>query len=50
VHDRFLERLAALFPPPAAPTIVADAGFKVPFYRTVERLGWRRVGRVRGRD
>lgn len=30
--------------------IVADAGFKVPFYREVERLGWRWVRRVRGRN
>jgi hypothetical protein len=50
VQERFLERLAALLPPQAAPVIVADAGFKVPFYRAVERLGWRWVGRVRGRD
>jgi hypothetical protein len=32
------------------PIIVADAGFRVPFYRAVERHGWRWVGRVRGRD
>ena len=50
VQERFLERLAALLPPQTAPVIVADAGFKVPFYRAVERLGWRWVGRVRGRD
>lgn len=50
VQERFLERLAALLPPDTAPVIVADAGFKVPFYRAVERLGWRWVGRVRGRD
>ena len=29
---------------------MADSGFEVPFYRKVERLGWRWVGRVRGRD
>lgn len=50
VQERFLERLAAMLPPQSVPTIVADAGFKVPFYRAVERLGWRWVGRVRGRD
>lgn len=50
VQERFLERLAGLLPPQAAPVIVADAGFKVPFYRACERLGWRWVGRVRGRD
>jgi hypothetical protein len=48
VQQRFLQRLAELLPPHVAPVIVADAGFKVPFYREVERLGWRWVGRVRG--
>ena len=50
VQHRFLQRLKALVPATAEPIIVADAGFKVPFYRAVERLGWRWVGRVRGRD
>ena len=50
VQHRFLRRLAAMIPATAAPIIVADSGFKVPFYREVERLGWRWVGRVRGRD
>ncbi|ESQ16460.1 MAG: IS4 family transposase [Thiohalocapsa sp. PB-PSB1] len=50
VQHRFLQRLEALMPASADPIIVADSGFKVPFYREVERLGWRWVGRVRGRD
>ena len=50
VQHRFLQQLKVLLPATAAPIIVADAGFKVPFYREVERLGWRWVGRVRGRD
>lgn len=50
VHIRFLRRLAERLPPGSEPIIVADAGFKVPFYRAVERRGWRWVGRVRGRD
>ncbi|MBK1720001.1 IS4 family transposase [Thiocystis violacea] len=50
VQHRFLHRLAELLPPGLAPIIIADAGFKVPFFREVERLGWRWVGRVRGRD
>ena len=50
VQHRFLQRLAQLLPPSAEPIIVADSGFKVPFFREVERLGWRWVGRVRGRD
>jgi hypothetical protein len=50
VQHRFLQQLKALLPATAEPIIVADSGFKVPFYREVERLGWRWVGRVRGRD
>lgn len=50
VQHRFLQHLQALLPVTAQPIIVADSGFKVPFYREVERLGWRWVGRVRGRD
>jgi hypothetical protein len=50
VQHRFLQRVAQLLPASAEPIIVADSGFKVPFFREVERLGWRWVGRVRGRD
>lgn len=50
VQHRFVQRLAELLPPGVEPIIVADSGFKVPFYREVQRLGWRWVGRVRGRD
>lgn len=50
VQTRFLRTLATLLPGHVAPIIIADCGFKVPFYRSVERLGWRWVGRVRGRD
>ena len=50
VQHRFLQRLAQMLPASAEPIIVADSGFKVPFFREVERLGWRWVGRVRGRD
>jgi hypothetical protein len=50
VQHRFLQRLAQRLPAKAAPIVVADSGFKVPFYREVERLGWRWVGRIRGRD
>jgi hypothetical protein len=50
VQHRFLQRLGELLPGGVAPIIVADSGFKVPFSREVERLGWRWVGRVRGRN
>ena len=45
IHIRFLRALSERLPPGAQPIIVADAGFKVPFYRAVERRGWRWVGR-----
>jgi Transposase DDE domain len=50
IQHQFLQRLAHLLPAGVEPIIVADSGFKVPFFREVERLGWRWVGRVRGRD
>ena len=50
VQHRFLQQLEALLAATAEPIIIADSGFKVAFYREVERLGWRWVGRVRGRD
>ncbi|NKN34729.1 IS4 family transposase, partial [Marichromatium bheemlicum] len=39
VQSRFLQRLASLLPPGVEPIIVADAGFRVPFYRVVNELG-----------
>ena len=48
-HQRFLRRLAALLPPLAKPIVVADAGFRVTWFKAVERLGWDWVGRIRGR-
>jgi hypothetical protein len=50
VQISFLRTLATLLPTSVKPIIIADSGFKVPFYREVERLGWSWVGRVRGRD
>lgn len=50
VQHRFLDRLQALLPPECTPIIIADAGFRVPFFRYVERLGWHWLGRIRNRD
>lgn len=47
-HDAFLKRLKALLPVNACPILVTDAGFKVPWFRAVEKLGWHWLGRVRG--
>lgn len=50
VQHRFLDRLATLLPLGCTPIIIADAGFRVPFFRYVERLGWYWLGRIRNRD
>jgi hypothetical protein len=51
VQHRFLDRLAAMMPDHCQPIIVADSGFKTPFFRYLENtLEWHWVGRIRGRD
>jgi len=51
VQQAFLETLKTLLPLASHPIIVADSGFRVPFYRYVEHtLGWYWVGRIRNRD
>lgn len=46
----FLKRLAQVLPPACQPIIVTDAGFKSPWFKAIEALGWFYVGRVRSRD
>lgn len=50
VQHRFLDQLKAKLPTGCAPIIIADAGFRVPFFRYVETLGWHWLGRIRNRD
>lgn len=50
VQHRFLDTLKQHLPTSCQPIIVGDSGFRVPFYRYVESLGWHWVGRIRGRD
>jgi Transposase DDE domain len=50
IQHRFLDKLKAYLPASCQPIIVADAGFRVPFYRYVEQLKWHWVGRIRSRD
>lgn len=50
VHRAFLRTLQRLVPTGATPIVVTDAGFRAPWFREVERLGWAFVGRVRNRD
>jgi hypothetical protein len=49
VQQRFLERLASVLPAGTRPIIVADAGFKTPFFSSVCARGWDFVIRLRGK-
>jgi hypothetical protein len=46
-HQAFLETLKTLLPGDCIPIIVTDAGFRGPWFRAVESLGWYYLGRVR---
>ncbi len=46
-HKLFLHKLSLLLPASCQPVIVTDAGFKTPWFRQIEALGWYFVGRVR---
>ncbi len=50
VQQQFLERLQQMLPPSVTPIAVADSGFRTPFFRAVEGLGWHWLGRIRNRD
>ena len=50
VHRAFLARLKALLPKGVRPILVTDAGFRGPWFKTVNRLGWHWIGRIRNRD
>jgi hypothetical protein len=50
VQHRFVDQLKRMVPTHCTPIIIADAGFRVPFYRYVESLGWHWLGRIRNRD
>jgi Transposase DDE domain len=49
VQARFLRQLATVLPAGCRPIIVADAGFKTPFFVAVRALDWHFVIRLRGR-
>jgi hypothetical protein len=48
-HNQFLENLKSILPQDCKPVIVTDAGFRVPWLKKVEALGWNYVGRIRNR-
>jgi hypothetical protein len=46
-HRKFLRNLALVLPPGCCPIIVTDAGFRGPWFKAVEALGWDWIGRIR---
>lgn len=46
-HQRFLDTLKCMMGDTVKPIIVTDAGFKVPWFRQILKLGWDFVGRTR---
>lgn len=47
-EGQFLRRLAQLLPSGVCPILVTDAGFRTPWFRAVEAMGWYWLGRLRG--
>lgn len=48
VHYGFLARLRRLVPVEKIPILITDAGFKTPWFRAAEELGFTCIGRLRG--
>jgi len=46
-EKQFLQRLADILPESVVPVLVTDAGFRGPWFRAVEVMGWRWLGRLR---
>jgi hypothetical protein len=44
---QFLQQLKAILPDGVRPILVTDAGFRTPWFRAVDALGWGWVGRLR---
>ena len=50
VHAAFLKELKRMLPLGCQPIVITDAGFRSPWFRAVEAIGWHWVGRIRNRD
>jgi hypothetical protein len=46
-EKQFLKRLANVLPDDVVPILVTDAGFRGPWFRAVEAMGWQWLGRLR---
>jgi hypothetical protein len=50
VQRAFLQKLKALLPDGVKPIVITDAGFRAPWFKAVNRLGWHWIGRIRNRN
>lgn len=50
VHRAFLVKLKTLLPETVKPILITDAGFRAPWFKAVNRMGWHWIGRIRNRD
>ncbi len=48
-EKQFLQRLQQIVPEGVTPILVTDAGYRAPWFRAVDALGWHRPGRLRNR-
>lgn len=48
IHTNFLFQLASILPDGCKPCIITDAGFRIPWFKAVLKLGWNYIGRIRG--
>ena len=48
VHKRFLKKVQKLIPDTCIPILITDAGFSIPWFQSVQDMGWDYIGRVRG--
>ena len=48
-HREFLNGLKLVLPEQCRPILITDAGFRGPWFRAVEALGWDWVGRIRNK-
>jgi len=49
-HHLCLARLKSMLPEDCCPIVVTDAGFRTPWFREIESLGWDWVGRIRNKN
>ena len=46
-EKQFLQRLEYVLPDDASPILLTDVGFRTPWFRAVESMGWQWLGRLR---